>query len=233
MSASDQLYFSGETDCCFTANFIKPNMCRDCMKNISKHKKNSISNDTILKALEYSQKGEKIPSPITDITNFSSCGGKLFLGGFKAVLNTEFVVKENLKGVVNTVGEPLFQIFGKKFENSYKSVLSEHDVSCFYVEWEDHTSFDIPDVDLAQVLRFIHERLSTGGSVLVHCAQGKSRSSTVVIAYIMVVMGTTATEAFGFVKERRKMAEPNPRFMEKLKEFETSELRKTLKKDFS
>lgn len=35
-----------------------------------------------------------------------------------------------------------------------------------------------------------------------------------------------------FVKERRKMAEPNPHFMVFLKKFETSELRKSLTEEF-
>ena len=230
MSAIDQMCFTGETDCKFSPNMIKPNMCRNCMKNISKHRKENVTHEDILKALEYSQKGEKTPSRILEATD---ARGALFLGGFKAVVNVEFVSKENLRGVVNTAGISLFQLFGKKFENSYKDTLAAHSVECHYVSWVDQTSFDIPDEELAGVLRFVHARLCGGGAVLVHCAQGKSRSSTAVVAYLMVVMDVGVAEALAFVKERRKMAEPNVRFMAKLKEFEGSELRRTLHKEFS
>lgn len=42
--------------------------------------------------------------------------GRLYLGGYKAVVNKEFLSEANVKGVVNTVGPSLFQVFGKKFE---------------------------------------------------------------------------------------------------------------------
>ena len=42
--------------------------------------------------------------------------GKLFLGGFKAIINKEFQAKEDIKGCVNTVGKGLFGLFGQKFE---------------------------------------------------------------------------------------------------------------------
>lgn len=230
MSAIDQMCFTEETDCKFAANMIKPNMCRNCMKNISKHHKQSVTNEDVLKALEYSQKGEKTPTLVLEPTDTR---GALFLGGFKAVTNEDFVAKDNLKGVVNTAGVSLFGLFGKKFENSYKDMLTRHCVECLYVNWVDQITFDIPDEDLGSVLRFIHAKLSACGAVLVHCAQGKSRSSTAVVAYLMVVMELGAVDALAFVRERRKMAEPNCRFMEKLKEFEGSQLRKTLHQEFS
>lgn len=37
--------------------------------------------------------------------------------------------------------------------------------------WEDTTSFSIPESDLVQCVKFVHEARLRGGSVLVHCAQ--------------------------------------------------------------
>ena len=67
------------------------------------------------KALECTQKGERVPSLILE-TNEAVGHGKLFLGGFKACTNREFISKEQLKGVVNTVGNGLFGLFGRKFQ---------------------------------------------------------------------------------------------------------------------
>lgn len=105
------------------------------------------------------------------------------------------------------------------------------------LNWEDSVSFAIPDCDLATAVSFIHKARTEGSSVLVHCAQvrtvykvtcnyfhlqGKSRSSTAVLAYIMAVEHCGLEPALIKVRHARKMAEPNPTFMTKLKEFESS-----------
>jgi len=42
--------------------------------------------------------------------------GKLYLGGFKAAINKDFLANENVRSVVNTVGDGLFTLFGRKFQ---------------------------------------------------------------------------------------------------------------------
>jgi protein-tyrosine phosphatase len=100
------------------------------------------------------------------------------------------------------------------------------------MEWIDDISYIIELGDLVRCVEFIHSGISSGGNVLVHCAQGKSRSATAVIAYVMATRGLSSLEGQDFVKEHRKMAEPNAKFLEILKSFEASqeliELRKTM-----
>lgn len=38
-------------------------------------------------------------------------------------------------------------------------------------DWEDSTSYSIPEEDLVRCVQFIHEARRNGGSVLVYCAQ--------------------------------------------------------------
>ena len=66
---------------------------------------------------------------------------------------------------------------------------------------------------------FIDDALENGGRVFVHCSIGKSRSSTVVIAYLMHKFGWSLPEAFQFVKKRRTQAEPNPGFLAQLYQY--------------
>lgn len=59
-----------------------------------------------------------VPSLILEKENYL---GEVYLGGFKAIVNEEFLKAAHVKGVVNTVGPSLFAVFGKKFEVSHSS----------------------------------------------------------------------------------------------------------------
>ena len=58
--------------------------------------------------------------------------------------------------------------------------------------------------------------------VLVHCAKGVSRSSTLVIMYLMRAVGMTLEQALVFLKTHREIIEPNEGFINELREFETN-----------
>lgn len=63
---------------------------------------------------------------------------------------------------------------------------------------------------------FISEGLAEGGSVLVHCYAGQSRSLTLVVAYLMSQDSLTATEALEIVRKRRPVVRPNAGFLSQL-----------------
>eukprot|EP00442_Polarella_glacialis_P010720 CAMPEP_0115154158 /NCGR_PEP_ID=MMETSP0227-20121206/67129_1 /TAXON_ID=89957 /ORGANISM="Polarella glacialis, Strain CCMP 1383" /LENGTH=280 /DNA_ID=CAMNT_0002564983 /DNA_START=76 /DNA_END=919 /DNA_ORIENTATION=+ len=63
---------------------------------------------------------------------------------------------------------------------------------------------------------FISEGLKNGGSVLVHCFAGQSRSPTLVAAHLMCVEGWTAAVALEFVQRRRPSVHPNAGFLSQL-----------------
>lgn len=87
-------------------------------------------------------------------------------------------------------------------------------------------------------------RVCTAGNVVVHCAQGKSRSVTVVIgthksplyfyhnddrtdrtAYLMVKQGLSVDDALKIVKGKRPEADPSTNFLAQLREFRQSTVR--------
>ena len=84
--------------------------------------------------------------------------------------------------------------------------------------------YDAPTSDLLSHADGVVKFISTGlchGSVLVHCQQGVSRSTTCVAFYLMRKVGMSLIDAMAMIGEKRRDARPIPRFMEQLSEYET------------
>ncbi|XP_040919387.1 dual specificity protein phosphatase 8 [Toxotes jaculatrix] len=73
---------------------------------------------------------------------------------------------------------------------------------------------------IPQALHFIDAAMSSGASVLVHCAAGISRSPALAVAYIMYSLGMDLDHAYRFVKERRPSISPNFNFLGQLQHFQ-------------
>ena len=56
-------------------------------------------------------------------------------------------------------------------QTTYEDAIESFGINYLEVEWEDSLVFNIPEDDLASVLRHIEAVRREGGSVLVHCAQ--------------------------------------------------------------
>jgi len=226
-SAIDQICFTNESPCIhFMGHFLKPDICTQCMKELAKHSREAVKNEEcVLKALEYTQKGEMVPTMILSRTEFE---GAVYLGGFKAAVNTAFLKEENVTHIVNAAGKKLGMMFGPKFRENVKKVRETLNITALDLEWEDSMSFNISDDDFCSVVEFI-DAARKFGSVLIHCAQGKSRSGTAVCAYLMAKQGMEMLQAIEFMQEKRKMIDPNPNFRLSLVKLERSEAMKRLR----
>jgi len=87
---------------------------------------------------------------------------------------------------------------------------------------------DTPQQDiiahLEEACEFIEEARRNSKKALVHCIQGISRSSSFVIAYLMLKQGMTLRQAYDHVLSRRSIIKPNPGFMTQLIKFEVKHL---------
>uniref|UniRef100_A0A8D0HVE9 Dual specificity protein phosphatase 15 n=1 Tax=Sphenodon punctatus TaxID=8508 RepID=A0A8D0HVE9_SPHPU len=82
---------------------------------------------------------------------------------------------------------------------------------------------DIPEANIKkhfkECINFIHSCRLRGGNCLVHCLAGISRSTTIVLAYIMAVTELNWREALESVRAARPVVSPNPGFRQQLEEF--------------
>jgi hypothetical protein len=69
---------------------------------------------------------------------------------------------------------------------------------------------------------FIEGALAGGGAVLVHCVMGRSRSATLIVAYLMRKHGLAMLDALERVRAVRPAIAPNPSFAVQLLRYERS-----------
>ncbi|KAF2280603.1 dual specificity protein phosphatase 12 [Westerdykella ornata] len=131
---------------------------------------------------------------------------KLYIGGMFTLRRREALEQANITHVLSVLRLPLDKALFAPFK---------------------HMVVEVDDTDDENLLEhfpatnaFIQEGLDGGGGVLVHCAMGKSRSATCVIAYMMHRYGSSAAEALTLLRQARSICEPNEGFMKQLELYE-------------
>jgi len=124
----------------------------------------------------------------------------LYISGFEAAENRPVLKAEKITHVLNLTGgaeHPDFKylIFGNVVDMPSQDIL-QHFPVC---------------------MQFIDDARKEGGKVLVHCAAGISRSSTICVAYLMREEGLSVTDAIDAVRQCRKIICPNIGFQRQLK----------------
>ena len=77
--------------------------------------------------------------------------------------------------------------------------------------------------DLENLLPIIHKNLLEGKGVLCHCQMGRSRSVTIVAAYLIRYKNMTTDEALAFIKSKRTQINPNKGYIDQLHIFESTQ----------
>lgn len=67
-----------------------------------------------------------------------------------------------------------------------------------------------------ECIKFIDECINNNGKILIHCSQGISRSPTIVIAYLINKYAKNYSDIYQYIKEKRKIVEPNEGFKKQL-----------------
>lgn len=128
----------------------------------------------------------------TQITDF------LFVGGIKVATDAELLREKGITHVVNCAGDSCENVF-------------EGQLTYLRLYLEDKPNEDITCVayDVFDFIEAVRER---GGKTLVHCHQGVSRSTTLCIAYLMLLRKLSYEDAYQLVRDVRRICRPNMGF---------------------
>jgi hypothetical protein len=131
--------------------------------------------------------------------------------------------------------EALFQTAGglEAFYPAWGAGLSKMEkqgLQVMRLGWIDSPTFDVSG-NILDGVRFIHEGIANGENVLVNCAQGKSRSASLVIAYLMTLRKMTYAEALEYTRKRRAIVEPNYGIEKQLQSMEAAGVFLTFRKE--
>ncbi|KAM1028635.1 hypothetical protein FF1_041199 [Malus domestica] len=122
----------------------------------------------------------------------------IYVGGDAVARDRDILKQNGITHVLNCVGFVCPEYFKADFV--YRTL------------WlQDSPTEDITSI-LYDVFDYFEDVREQGGRVLVHCCQGVSRSTSLVIAYLMWREGQSFDDAFQYVKAARGIADPNMGF---------------------
>ena len=144
--------------------------------------------------------------------------GSLWISSLSDILETDFVLDENIKAVCSVV------ILTSEEQQNLLRKLEDYrpdgrNLSYLYIPVKDIPEEHIEDY-FEIVANFIHEHRIRKKNVLIHCHKGRSRSVTYAAYYLMRSEEMTAMEALEYIKEHREIAKPRPEFVQKLKDLD-------------
>ncbi|XP_072229156.1 dual specificity protein phosphatase 13A-like [Leuresthes tenuis] len=141
----------------------------------------------------------------------------IFIGNVAVAQNKTALLKLGITHVLNAAHSKRGSIGNQSFYGN--------DFVYFGIPADDSTHFDL-DVYFQPAADFINKALkSPGGKVLVHCIMGMSRSSTLVLAYLMIYHELPLKKALQKLIQKRAIY-PNKNFLALLLDLDLQMTRK-------
>ncbi|CAD8147343.1 unnamed protein product [Paramecium octaurelia] len=144
----------------------------------------------------------KSRSPMNSV--FEIEGKKLYLGNINAANDSQYLKHHNVGAVLSIIDT--------------SDIKLDRSIIHLWIAAEDREDVQITRY-FEQAANFIKDHLQHT-NVLVHCYAGISRSSSLIIAYLIRHAGFSLQDAIIKLKSQRPQVDPNDGFMEQLKQFE-------------
>lgn len=131
----------------------------------------------------------------------------IYIGDKYDVINESFMRKNKISAVLNTA----FELPRTPLAKDYlKLSMSDSRDELLYP-------------NLVVAYSFLEKQQALGRNVIVHCSVGMSRSSSIVIGFL-ILKGMSFHSAYSLVKQQRPIIQPNEGFMKQLEQLETVKL---------
>jgi len=178
----------------FSKHIFKHDICVNCFHKSDMHL--NISEEDI-KYIQIS-KNDHLPCKIKE---------NIYMGGIYAAMNLEELKKVGITHVINCALN-LHKFFPK---------FREHRNDFIYLSLSlvDDSTCDIKS-SVLECIKFIDSALKNGGKVFIHCAQGISRSGSIVVSYLMYSEHIPYDKALNIAKKGRIICNPNNNFKNQL-----------------
>lgn len=121
----------------------------------------------------------------------------LWIGNIETAFDEQFIKNAGINCIINL---------------SQVKIKHPGDIHVLNIDINDH-----PDSNIDFYFDLTYDLIDKYESVLVHCFAGVSRSSTIVLNYIMIKHGLTFEDAYRYLKKHRSIVRPNSGFIKKLK----------------
>ncbi|RIA80891.1 dual specificity phosphatase, partial [Glomus cerebriforme] len=131
----------------------------------------------------------------------------LYLSGVYTAANGDLLASNNITHVINI--SPCTNFYETKVPKSILKKLYVHDEPGENIK----KFFDVSN-------KFIYKAKETRGRVLIHCWAGRSRSVSLILAFLMDLYKYSFNEAFNYVKAKRSIIKPNRGFRLQLSDYE-------------
>lgn len=134
---------------------------------------------------------------VTGQTWYNRINDHIILGALPMPFMTTDLVENNVKGVV-----ALNEDYELKYLYNTEATWNKNGIKLLRLATQDlFASPSIPDIKTA--IRFIEQIKADDGTVYVHCKAGKTRSTTVVMCYLMHAEKMTPDQAYKLIRTAR------------------------------
>ena len=133
----------------------------------------------------------------------------IWVGNYSASSNIRFLKENNIKTII--------YINDKQKPKQLLKLYNKLNIKHYWMYVEDKLGFPI-NLILDKVYNIV---TNSNSNILVHCTAGKSRSVAFIIYYIIRKYNMNYTEAYNFVKSKRKYISRCNKFTDQLKKYES------------
>ena len=134
--------------------------------------------------------------------NIDKITDKIYLGGVEGLSEYEYFKTEQIQNILSVLNDAPKIPEGKNINQKI---------------------INIDDLFSENIMKYFKEcieYIEKSDKIFIHCTCGVSRSSTIVLAYLMWKTHSNFNDVYSFVKKRRPEIDPNNGFRSQLKKFQ-------------